>query len=64
MELSFNYDDIVQYIEFDDRNLDKMWLSLSLEPADNLTVEEKAKRLQEVIDEQLNRPEFRQTLAE
>lgn len=58
MELSFNYDDIVQHIEFDDRNLDKMWLSLSLEPADNLTAEEKAKRLQEVIDEQLNRPDY------
>ena len=57
MKLKIRYDDIWEVLELDDMDTEKLWLSLSLED-EELTEEEKESRIQEVFDEQYNRPEY------
>ena len=51
------YDDIWEVLELNDKDTEKLWISLSLED-EELTEEEKESRIQEAFDEQYNRPEY------
>ena len=57
MKLNVRYDDIWEVLELDDKDTEKLWISLSLED-EELTEEEKESRIQEAFDEQYNRPEY------
>ena len=57
MKLNVRYDDIWEVLELDDKDTEKLWVSLSLED-EELTEEEKESRIQEAFDEQYNRPEY------
>ena len=58
MKIPFRYDKEYQTIEIDIEDMEKLWVSLNLEPAENLALEEKEKRLMEAVEDQFNRPEY------
>ena len=58
MKISFRYDKEYQTIEIDIEEMEKLWVSLNLEPAENLSMEEKEKRLIEAVEDQFNHPEY------
>ena len=58
MKIPFRYDKEYQTIEIDIEDMEKLWVSLNLEPAENLSMEEKEKRLMEAVEDQFNRPEY------
>ena len=57
VKLNVRYEDMWEVIELDDKDTEKLWISLSLEDGE-LTEEEKESRIQEAFDEQYNRPEY------
>lgn len=57
MKIPFRYDKEYQTIEIDIEDMEKLWVSLNLEPAEKLSMEEKEKRLIEAVEDQFNRPE-------
>lgn len=57
VKLNVRYEDVWEVIELDDKDTEKLWISLSLED-EELTEEEKESRIQEAFDEQYNRPEY------
>lgn len=58
MKLKIRYEDEFQTIELDAEATEKMWVSLSLECDDDMTQEEKEKRIQTEWNEQFNKPEY------
>ena len=58
MKLKIRYEDEFQTIELDAEATEKMWVSLSLECDDDMTQEEKEKRIQNEWNEQFNKPEY------
>lgn len=58
MKLKIRYEDEFQTVELDAETIEKMWVSLSLEGDDDMTQEEKERRIQEEWDEQFNKPEY------
>ena len=57
MKLRIRYDEEIQEIEIDANDIDKLWISLSLDD-EELTIGEKEGRIQKAFDEQFNRPEY------
>ena len=55
MKLKIRYDNKYQTVEV---NSEEMWVSLSLEGEENLTQEEKETMIQEIFEEQFNKPEY------
>ncbi|WP_288151759.1 hypothetical protein [Phocaeicola sartorii] len=58
MKLKIRYEDEFQIVVLDAEATEKMWVSLSLEGDDDMTQEEKERRIQEEWDEQFNKPEY------
>lgn len=58
MKLKIRYEDEFQIIELDAEATEKMWVSLSLECDDDMTQEEREKRIQTEWNEQFNKPEY------
>lgn len=58
MKLKIRYEDEFQTIELDAEATEKMWVSLSLECDDDMTQEEKEKRIQDEWNERYNNPEY------
>lgn len=57
MKLQVRYDESCQIIEFDETTEDLAWLGLDFEGED-ISPEEREKRIQEAFDEQYNKPEY------
>lgn len=55
MKLKIRYENKYQTLEV---NNEEMWVSLSLECDENLTQEEKETMIQEIFEEQFNKPEY------
>lgn len=58
MKLKVRYENEFQFIELDANEMDKMWISLSLEDGENLTQEEKEVMIQKAFDEKYNKPDY------
>lgn len=58
MKLKIRYEDEFRTIELDAEATEKMWVSLSLECDDDMTQEEKERRIQEEWNERFNKPEY------
>lgn len=57
MKLKVRYDEELQILELNTEDIDKLWISLSLED-EELTQEDKEIRIQEAFDAQYNKPEY------
>lgn len=57
MTLTVRYDDEWQVLELNAEDIEKLWISLSIED-EGLSQKEKEDRLQEEFDRQFNRPEY------
>lgn len=58
MKLKVRYENEFQTIELDEKSMDEMWVSLSLEDGENLTQEEKENMIQDAFEEMFNKPEY------
>lgn len=58
MKLKIRYENEFQTIELDAEATRGLWVTLSLEEDETLSEEEREQRLQEAVDEKLNRPEY------
>ena len=58
MRLKIRYDEGFQTLVLDTEETEGLWVSLDLETDEDLTQEEKEKRIQEAFDVQFNRPEY------
>lgn len=58
MILRIRYENEVRSIELDAEATDGLWVSLDLETDEELTQEEKEKRIQAAFDAEFNRPEY------
>ena len=58
MEIRIRYENGFQTLELDAEATEGLWISLSLEEDDSLSEEERTQKLQEAVDEKLNKPEY------
>lgn len=58
MRLKIRYEQEFQTIELDTEATKQLWVSLSLEDKEGLSEEEREQRIQDVFDEQFNKPEY------
>ena len=58
MKLMVRYESCRQYIELDTEQMDKLWLSLSLESVESITEQEKEEMLQKAFDEEFNHDDY------
>lgn len=58
MKLKIRYENKFQILELDTNEMNKMWISLSLEDGENLTQEEKEVMIQKAFDEKYNKPDY------
>ena len=57
MKLKVRFENTYQSIEISEADKDKLWISLSLD-GDDISPEEKEKRIQKAFEEKFNRPEY------
>lgn len=57
MRLKIRNNDIIQYIDLEDKDTEELWVSLSLE-GDDLSQEERHQKIQEAWEIEFNRPEY------
>ena len=57
MRLKIRNNDIIQYIDLEDKDTEELWVSLSLK-GDDLSQEERHQKIQEAWEIEFNRPEY------
>lgn len=58
MKLKIRYENEFQTVELDEKATQDLWVSLSIDSDDDMPQEEREKFIQEVWDEQYNKPEY------